>query len=79
MFCIPSVSKFTAREIATILKMRVDGWGITDHILLFFFFAVLIFLGCLIEVIIGAKVQKQDGWGEKNPHDNLGMMRKVDF
>ena len=53
--------------------------GITDHILLFFFFAVLIFLGCLIEVIIGAKVQKQDGWGEKNPHDNLGMMRKVDF
>ena len=38
--------------------------GITDHILLFFFFAVLIFLGCLIgEVIIGAKVQKQDGWG----------------
>ena len=54
--------------------------GITDHILLFFFFAILIFLGCLIgEVIIGAKVQKQDSWGEKNPHDNLGMMRKVDF
>ena len=47
--------------------------GVTDHILLFFFFAVFVFLGCLIwEIIRCAKFQKQDGGGEKNPHDNLG-------
>lgn len=54
---------------------------ITDHGLLFFFFAVFIFLGCLIrQVIICAKFQKQDGGGKKNPHYNLWMVRKkMDF
>lgn len=52
----------------------------TDHILLLFFFAVFILLGCLIgEVIVCSEFQEQDGGWKKDPHDHLGDEEQTQF